>query len=191
MSDSPWPVAIRFGGLGGQGLVTLGAVLAQAGAFAGLSVAASQSYGSRARGGATRSDVILSAEAIDFPHVHQPDLLVVLAQEAHELFADGVVDGGLILADGFFVSSGAPAGIRQHTVDATSVAMERVGNKIAANFVMLGALLGFTELIEKVPLEESLEQIVRARFVAANKKALAVGWELGLDLRAGEGASWR
>jgi 2-oxoglutarate ferredoxin oxidoreductase subunit gamma len=191
MSESRWPVAIRFGGLGGQGLVTLGAVLAQAGAFAGLSVAASQSYGSRARGGATRSDVILSAEAIDFPHVHNPDLLVVLAQEAHELFASEVAAGGLILADGFFVSSDAPAGIRQQTVDATNLAMERVGNKIAANFIMLGALLGFTELLEKEPLEEALEQIVRARFVAANKKALAVGWGLGLDLRSGEGGPWR
>ena len=66
-----WPIALRFGGLGGQGLVTLGAVLAEAAAAAGLKVAASQSYGSRARGGATRSDVILSAEPIDFPHVHQ------------------------------------------------------------------------------------------------------------------------
>ena len=61
------PVEVRFGGLGGQGLVTLGSVLAEAGARRGLRVAASQAYGSAARGGATCADVILSTEPIDFP----------------------------------------------------------------------------------------------------------------------------
>ena len=104
MSDRGWPVEFRFGGLGGQGLVTLGAVLASAAAQQGLNVAASQSYGSRARGGATRSDVIVSAQAIDFPHVHHPDVLVVLAQEAYDLYAQEVCEQGLILADSFFVT---------------------------------------------------------------------------------------
>ena len=186
-----WPVRVRFGGLGGQGLVTMGAVLAEAGSLCGLQVAASQAYGSRARGGATRSDVILSAEEIDFPHVIEPDLLLVLAQEAYELYAPQVADRGVILADDFFVKTAKIPGIRQMMVAGTSTAVEKVGNKVAANFVMFGSLLGFTELVERDSVIKAIENIVRERFHDVNKKALELGIELGRNLEKGEGGTWR
>ncbi len=190
-ADARWPVAVRFGGLGGQGLVTLGAVLAQAGAEAGLRVAASQSYGSRARGGATRADVILSAAEIDFPHVHHPDLLLVLAQEAYELYAPAVAAGGAVLADSFFVrQQEPPAGVRLLRLDATGTALSEVGNKVAANFVMLGALLGYTGLLEAAAVETAIAELVRPRFQALNRQALAEGLARGRALAAG-GQPWR
>ena len=185
-----WPIGLRFGGLGGQGLVTLGAVLAEAAAAAGLTVAASQSYGSRARGGATRSDVILSDALIDFPHVHHPDLLVVLAQQAFDLYAPEVAADGLILADTFFVDGQAPEGVRLLGLDGTGTAMAEVGNKVAANFVMFGALVGFSGIIEPRFVEAAIGRLVRARFVDVNKKALATGIGLGEGLRQREGP-WR
>ena len=145
--NSVWPVQVRFGGLGGQGLVTLGAVLAEAGALDGLQVAASQAYGSRARGGATRSDVILSNGEIEFPHVIHPDLLVVLAQEAYDLYADGIAPGGVLLADDFFVKPNLKLNARQLTIPGTRTAMEGAKNKVAANFVMLGSLVAFSQEI--------------------------------------------
>lgn len=181
-----WPVRLRFGGLGGQGLVTLGAVLATAGARSGLQVAASQAYGSRARGGATRADVILSDEEIDFPHVHQADLLVVLAQEAYELYAPGVSPESVVMYDDFFVepATGVPA--RQLAVPGTRTAIDRVGNKVSANFVMLGALTGYTRLMELDPLVQALDEMVRERFREVNRKALELGHELGRALRQGK-----
>lgn len=186
----PWPVEIRFGGLGGQGLITLGAVLAEAGANCELNVAASQSYGSQARGGATRADVILSAEYIDFPHVHNPDLLVVLAQEAFELFASGVKQGGVILADSFFVKGSAPDGVQMHSLDSTSLALDKVGNKVSTNFVMLGAMLGYAKVVEYEGVRKALDSIVRPRWREVNSKALDVGFEVGTKL-AQEVGPWQ
>jgi 2-oxoglutarate ferredoxin oxidoreductase subunit gamma len=179
-----WPVGVRFGGLGGQGLVTMGAVLAEAGAHAGLRVAASQHYGSRARGGATYSDVILSAEEIDYPHIIHPDVLVVLAQEAYDLYASGVDSRGIILADSFFVK---PSGDRKVLlIPGTRTAIEQVGNQVAANFVMLGALVGFTGLVGEAEVKEAVGRLVRGRFREVNLKAFALGVQLG-----GSEGRWR
>jgi len=169
-----WPVRVRFGGLGGQGLVTLGAVLAQAGASAGLRVAASQSYGSQARGGTTHADVILSAEEIDFPHVIEPDLLVVMAKEAYHDYLPEMAPGGLVLVDDFFVQIDERDGLRQLSVPATATAVEKAGNKLAANFVILGALVGFTRLVVH----------------AVNLKVFGLGLNLGEHLKNG-GGPWR
>ncbi len=182
MSESA--VQIRFGGLGGQGLVTLGAVLAEAGAIAGRRVAASQAYGSRARGGATRADVILSAEEIDFPHVHHPDLLLVLAQEAYDLYARDLAPRGVLLADGFFVKDLSRPGLRQARVPATETALEKIGNAVAANFVMLGAGLGYTALLDPEAVRQAMRHQVNPRFLDVNLKALDLGLELGAGVAA-------
>jgi len=168
---------VRFGGLGGQGLVTLGAVLAEAGARSGLQVAASQHYGSRARGGATYSDVILSAGEIDYPHIIHPDVLVVLAQEAFDLYAPMTDSRGIILADSFFIK---PSGDRKVLlIPGTRTAIEQVGSQVAANFVMLGALVGFAGLVGEAAVEEAVGRLVRERFREVNLKAFALGLQLG------------
>jgi len=140
-------VEVRLGGLGGQGLVTMGAVLAEAAAGDGLHVAASQSYGSRARGGATRSDVVISTGPIDFPHVTAPHLLAVLAQEAYDDYMKRLAPGAEVFYDDFFVREAEIQDARQHAVPATKAALDRFGRGQAANFVMLGALVGFTGLV--------------------------------------------
>jgi 2-oxoglutarate ferredoxin oxidoreductase subunit gamma len=177
MSDAA--TQIRFGGLGGQGLVTLGAVLAEAGAIAGRRVAASQAYGSRARGGATRADVILSEEEIDFPHVHHPDLLLVLAQEAYDLYAKDLAPRGVLLADGFFVKNFSRSEIRQVRVPATETALEKIGNAVAANFVMLGAGLGYTRLLDPESVRQAMRHQVNPRFLDVNLKAFDIGLDIG------------
>lgn len=172
-----WPVGLRFGGLGGQGLVTLGAVMAEAGALAGLRVAASQHYGSQARGGATYSDVILSAEEIDYPHIIHPDILVVLAQQAYDLYAPTLDTQGVILADNFFVKPSAGHEVLQ--IPGTRTAIEQAGNKVSANFVMLGALVGYAGLVSEKEVGEAVRRLVKERFREVNLKAFALGIQLG------------
>jgi len=172
-----WPVGVRFGGLGGQGLVTLGAVLAEAGALAGLRVAASQHYGSRARGGATYSDVILSAEEIDYPHILHPDILVVLAQQAYDLYAPTLDKKGVTLADSFFVKPSDGHKVLQ--IPGTRTAIEEAGNKLSTNFVMLGALIGFAGLVGEKDVAAAVNHLVKERFREVNLKAFALGIQLG------------
>ena len=182
---------VRLGGLGGQGLVTVGVVLADAAAGDGLQVAASQSYGSRARGGATRSDVILSTGPIDFPHVKAPDLLVVLAQEAYDDYAKRLAPGAVVIYDGFFVREADIPDARQHSVEATKAALDRFGRGQAANFVMLGALVGFTGLVSSGAARVALEKNVKERYWEMNWEAFEAGLDFGRGFGQWEGLPWR
>ena len=177
------PVEVRFGGLGGQGLVTLGSVLAEAGARRGLRVAASQAYGSAARGGATCADVILSTEPIDFPHVIKPGWLLALAQEGYDRYAPTVNNGGTILFDSFFVHGCNQPAVRQYAVPSTAVAIEKAGNQVAANFIMLGALIGLSELAGLDEVEAAMNNSIVERYRALNLKALGIGFEMGKRIR--------
>ncbi len=187
---SEWPVQVRFGGLGGQGLITLGAVLAEAGVRSGMQVAASQSYGSRARGGVTRADVILSDCEIDFPHVLHPDLLIILAQEAYDMYMPDVAPGGLVMVDDFFVNPMEKEGVRQLAIPGTASAVEEIGNKLAANFVMLGAMIGFTGMVVASEIVAAAGSLVNPRFIQINLEAFDLGFSLGKSLVASE-APWR
>ena len=89
-------VRMVFSGSGGQGVITAAIILAEAAVLQeGLIAVQSQSYGPEARGGATRSDVIISGSEIMFPKVIQPNILVCLTQEAYNKFSSIIRPGGL------------------------------------------------------------------------------------------------
>ena len=72
-------------GSGGQGVITAAIILAETAVLHDdLNAVQSQAYGPEARGGATRSDVIISKETINFPKVYQPNVLVCLTQQAYK-----------------------------------------------------------------------------------------------------------
>ena len=169
---------VRFGGIGGQGAVLLGDVLGHAGALAGLRTAGSTVYGSRARGGATRADVILSREEIDFPHVVHPQVLVSLAQEPYTINRPFLRDPGVVLYDAYHLKEGQIE--KQDTtlsVPATKDVLEEFGRGQPANFYMLGALVGLTAVVPMEPVEIAMSKRVKARFVDMNRKALRLGLE--------------
>ena len=121
----------RLAGSGGQGLILAGIILAEAaGVYEGYSVVQTQSYGPESRGGASRAEVILSDEAIDYPKVTQPNVLLCLTQEACRRYAADLADDGLVqlrfsigqtLAEGFtFLDSPVAAVVAAGSDDATA-----------------------------------------------------------------------
>jgi hypothetical protein len=87
-----------FSGSGGQGVITAAIILAEAAVLhEGLTAVQTQAYGAAARGGATRSDVIISDSPINYPKVIQPNVLVCLTQEAYTKFYDIIRPGGLLM----------------------------------------------------------------------------------------------
>jgi 2-oxoglutarate ferredoxin oxidoreductase subunit gamma len=146
-------------------------------------VAASQSYGSAARGGDTCADVILSAEPIDFPHVIRPQWLVALAQEAYDRYAPTVKDGGTILVDSFFVRSCDRSIVHQYALSSTATAIEKAGGQAAANFIMLGALIGISDLVGIDEVEASINTLVSHRHRSLNFGAFAIGLEMVKQIR--------
>lgn len=186
---------VRIAGIGGQGAVLLGDVLGHAAMLAGLNSAMSTVYGSQARGGASRSDVIISPEQIDFPHVVSPQALVALAQDPYDENRSALERGGTIVYDEFFVSlsdhdlesgSAPDPEVRLYGVSATRIVMDRLGSARPVNFYMLGATVGLLDELEPLrgrPLDRAVELKVRKRFVEVNRCALHMGIEQGMRLR--------
>ncbi|MGD8494484.1 MAG: 2-oxoacid:acceptor oxidoreductase family protein, partial [Desulfobacterales bacterium] len=95
-----------FSGSGGQGVITAAVILAEAAVlYNGLNAVQSQSYGAEARGGATRSDIIISDSIIHYPKVIQPNVLVCLTQQAYNKFYSIIRPGGLLISDSRYVQT--------------------------------------------------------------------------------------
>jgi 2-oxoglutarate ferredoxin oxidoreductase subunit gamma len=176
---------VRIAGFGGQGVVTAGYVLGQGAClFDGKNATMTQSYGPEARGGACRSEVVVSEEEIDFPRVVKPDLLVAMSQEAYLLYRDDVKDGGTIIADEDLVSPTEESeGVRYFRAPATRTA-EALGNRIVANVVMLGVVAAVTKIVSVGAMKKAVEARW-PRFSELNLKALERGIEMGLQLLGG------
>ncbi len=151
---------VRLAGEGGQGMILAGIILAEAATiYGGQNAVQSQSYGPEARGGASKSEVVISSGEIDHPEVLEPDVVVALSQEAFRKFAPTVKLGGLLIVDADKVdSTSAPQAIR---LPITKMAFETTGKIITANTVALGVLVGLTGVVSRQDLEKAI--IARAR----------------------------
>jgi 2-oxoglutarate ferredoxin oxidoreductase subunit gamma len=97
---------VRFGGTGGQGVILAGIILAEAAAlFEEKEAVQSQAYGPEARGGASKSEVIISTEDIDYPKVLTPDIYIVYSEEAYKKYIDELKSGGTLIYDTYYISN--------------------------------------------------------------------------------------
>jgi len=175
-------VRIVFSGSGGQGVITAAIILAEAAVLhENLEATQSQSYGPEARGGATRSDVIISGKTIRFPKVIQPNILVCLTQEAYNKFYSIIRPGGLLLADSRYVTIERKVDARQYEIPMYEKVMESIGKPIVFNICMLGTLMGMTDMIRPESIMRVLENRIPSRFLEMNEQALNLGLELGKE----------
>lgn len=176
-------VGIRIGGFGGQGIIRAGLILAAASCVYGdRDAIQTASYGPESRGGRCKSEVIISDEAIDFPKVEHPDVLVVMSQEAYLRYVDDLKENGVLILDPDLVpNQSRNLNVMRYEVPATRIA-EELGNKIVANAVMIGALAAITVLFEVENLKQSIRQNVPKAFAELNVKAFEKGYEYGSRL---------
>lgn len=132
---------MKFSGYGGQGILSLGVAVAEAGRFAGQHASWFPSYGPEQRGGAASCTVVLSGKPIGSPDATTPDVLVCMNRPALERFAPTMRPGGLLICDELVQVTAAelPQGVKLAIVPATALA-EKLGIPRAANTVMLAAL---------------------------------------------------
>jgi 2-oxoglutarate ferredoxin oxidoreductase subunit gamma len=173
-----------FSGSGGQGVITAAIILAEAAVMGeGLNAVQSQSYGAEARGGATRSDVIIADTPIYYPKVMQPNVLVCLTQEAYNKFAAIIRPGGLLITDSRYVKIQRKVDALQRELPMYRSVIERIGKPIVFNICMLGALIALTDLVRAESIMKVLETRVPADFIDMNRRALDLGIELGTAAR--------
>lgn len=169
-----------FSGSGGQGVITAAIILAEAAVLhEGLNATQTQAYGPEARGGATRSDVIISDKVIHYPKVTQPNILVCLTQEAYNKFSGIIRPGGLLITDTRHVVTQRKVDARQVELPLQKSVMDEIGKAIVLNICMLGALLGITEVVTPESIMKVLEKRIPGGFLDMNRSALDLGMRLG------------
>ncbi len=173
-----------FSGSGGQGVITAAIILAKAAAiYENKNSIQSQSYGAAARGGATRSDIIIDDSEIFFPKVIQPNILVSLTQESYGKFAPIIRPGGLLLVDTKYVTIEKKVDAKHVTLPMYETVMKEIGKPIVFNICVLGALIGVSELIKPESIIEVLKTTIPQGFMDMNKKALDLGMKMGEKAR--------
>ncbi|TRO54209.1 hypothetical protein E2P71_04690 [Candidatus Bathyarchaeota archaeon] len=173
-------VEIRVAGFGGQGVITAGYVLANAAAiYGGLHGLMTQSYGPEARGGACKADIIVSGDPIDYPKASCVDFLVALSLDAYTTFRASVRPGGAVIYEESLVDipdREKTPGIRYYPVPALGAAQE-LGNPLAANMVMLGAVQALTGAVSPEALKGAVSDRF-PKFKDLNLRAVDKGVEL-------------
>ncbi len=165
---------IRLGGSGGQGLILMGIILAEAvGLYEGKYVAQTQSYGPEARGGSSKAEVVVSDEEIDYPKAVKLDLLVAMNQSSCNEFYEDVKPDGLVVVDSTFVSQLPP--ISTFQIPFTRLAREKLNKGIAANIVALGALTELSPVVSLQAMEAALVERVPRGTEKLNLAALEAG----------------
>lgn len=174
---------VRFAGFGGQGIIRAGLMLAMASSiYAGKNAVQTQSYGPESRGGSCKSEVVISDEEIDYPKVDDPDVLVVMSQEAFNTYAKTVKpDGTLILDPDMVPRREFKGNTRVFLVPSTKIA-EELGKTIVANVVMLGALVAITDLTSAEAFKNSLLSNIPKGTEKLNLTAFEKGYEYGRKL---------
>ncbi len=168
---------VRLSGEGGQGLVLAGKVLAEAAAiYDDKNATQSLSYGPEARGGASRSEVIISDDDIDYPKAVNIDLLLALTQESATLYHKDLKQGGLLLVDEDAVTELPEGDFRVFKVPVIRIAREKVGKVLVANIVSLGFI---TELAGVVS-QEAVEAAILARVPKGTEEMNLKAFEEGL-----------
>ena len=166
---------VRLAGEGGQGMILAGIILAEAAAiYSGKNAVQTQSYGPEARGGASKSEVVISSGEIDHPEVIEADVFIALSNEAYRKFSANVKPGGLLIVDADKVESPDEKAIK---IPVTRLAFETTGRQITANTVALGVLVGLTGVVSRQAIEKAVTARAPRGTEEMNMKALAAGFE--------------
>ena len=172
-----------FSGSGGQGVITAAIILAEAAVlYENLNAVQSQVYGPAARGGATRSDVIISDSEIHYPKVIQPNVLVCLTQEAYNKYYPIIRPGGLLITDTRYVKIQRKVDAQQKELPIYRTVMEHIGKPIVFNICMLGAVIRMTEVVKSESVMKVLTDRIPSGFLEMNRKALDLGMKMAEDV---------
>ncbi len=176
MSDRDERYEIRLSGAGGQGLILAGVILAEAAAiYDGKNAVQTQSYGPEARGGASRSDVVISNEEIYYPKTMKLDLLLALTKEAYESYRKHLKDGGLLIVDSWEFKEPPEKAVFLPMV---SEARETLKRPMVANIISLGVIAELTGIVTKESLKKAVLKRVPRGTEEVNERALQLGFEL-------------
>ncbi|MCA1961201.1 MAG: 2-oxoacid:acceptor oxidoreductase family protein, partial [Desulfomonile sp.] len=167
-------------GSGGQGIVLAGLIFAEAvGVHDRREVAMVQSYGPEARGGASKVEIIVSDDPIDYPLCANVDLLLALTQEAADTYSLDLKPNAWVLVDSELVTH--PPTRDAIVLPFSKIARDTLEKVMAANIVALGAVSHLTGLVTHRALEKALLARVPGETSQLNRRALNLGVKAARD----------
>lgn len=177
---------VRVAGFGGQGVLLLGEILAEAGLDAGMHVSWLPSYGPEMRSGTSNCHVRLAGHGIDSPLVARPGVLVAMNEPSLKKFYESVPEGGWILYNGnAYPAECERKGVHVLARPFTQSALE-LGDPRATNMIMLGALLEIIGVLEESNIDAAFKRLVKnPRWKELNNRALALGRKLYREANKG------
>lgn len=167
---------LRLSGSGGQGVITAAIILAEAAVMEGKEAVQSQSYGPEARGGASKSEVIIDDGPIFHPHVKKPGLVLAMTQKSADKYHTDLAEDGILVLDDDLVPN-TPDFPNVIRIPITQLAVEKVGKALFANIVALGAVAHITGVVGFDTVKKAVSNRVPPHTVEQNMKALQVGWD--------------
>lgn len=170
---------VRFSGSGGQGIILAGIILAEAASlYEGKNAIQTQSYGPEARGGASKSEVVISRDYIDYPKPLDLDVLLCLTQESCNNYLKDLKKGGTLIVDSGTVLEIPSGDYRLHKLPFSRAAREEIGKSFVVNIVALGSLVEITGAVTRESIEKAVLARVPKGTETLNKNALAVGFKI-------------
>ena len=177
---------IRIAGFGGQGVILSAVVLGKAASIYENGFATmTQNFGPEARGGACSAQLVVSDSPVLYPYVTQPDIMVIMSQEAYNRFANELKPGGtLIIEEDLVRVSNLNRDKKVYSIPATRFA-EELGKRMVLNSVMVGFFTAVTGLLGKDAVLKAVADSVPPAFRELNLKAFEKGFEYGSAAQAG------
>ena len=173
-------VEVIIGGFGGQGSLLAGTVLGNAAVYDGKKVVQNRSYGAEARGGAARSEIVISDEEINYPMVIEADALIAMSQLAFDRYITKVKENGIVIIDKDVIKPRRTLckNVKIVEIPATKIATQELNQSVAANMIMVGALITLTKMVTNKSLIKSIKINVPRETEKINIDALRKGQEL-------------
>ena len=176
---------IRIAGFGGQGIILAGIVIGKAAALHdNIFAVQTQSYGPEARGGASRTEVVVSDEEVDYPKVQRPDIFVAMSHTALIAYLDDLKDAGTLIVDPDMITIEEimpfvkEHNIKLYTAPATRTASDEIGIRIVANIVMIGAIVEITKVVTEEAARAAIAESVPPGTEDKNLAAFDAGVKL-------------
>ncbi|NJE53619.1 2-oxoacid:ferredoxin oxidoreductase subunit gamma [Thermococcus sp. 21S9] len=179
---------VLFSGFGGQGVILASVILGRAAAvYENLYAVQTQSYGPESRGGASRAEVVISDEPIDYPKTIHPDYAVFFSQEAYSKYLHTVKEGATVIVEKDLVPHRDEEFEKKLNVIAlplTEIAEETTGLSLTMNILTLGILVGVTGIVSREAIEKAVRDAVPRGTEEINVRALKKGFEIAEELRS-------
>ncbi|OHB70315.1 MAG: pyruvate ferredoxin oxidoreductase [Planctomycetes bacterium RBG_16_43_13] len=172
---------VKIGGFGGQGVILAGIIIGKAATiYDRKNAVLTQSFGPEARGSSCGAQLIISDDAILYPYVKTPNVLVVISQDAYNRFEPELAPNGTLLFESELIKpKKSRDGIKMYSIPATRFA-EELGRKMVLNIVMVGFFTAVTGLLGKEAVRKSVADSVPRGTEELNLKAFEKGYEYGL-----------